>query len=163
MYVPYIFWNKHHEYLSSKLRNTNGVISKLRFLVPKPTFMCIFNSLFDSHLRYACQTLVQNINPNSNRIFKLQKQCVRLLTFSDFNSHSSPLFFQLKILKLADLVKLLNILLIYKTLYGLSILLVKSLIIPIILNIILKLISQDRKQRAYLIVKPCCMSHTHSE
>jgi hypothetical protein len=113
-------WNKHHEYVSSKLRNSNGIISKLRYLVPKSTLMCLYNSLFDAHLRYACQVWAQNINPNSNRIFIIQKQCVRLLTFSDFNSHSSPLFFQLKILKLADLVKLLNILLIYKTLLGLS-------------------------------------------
>ena len=45
-----------------------------------------------------------------------KKQCVRLLTFSNFIASSSPIFLNLKILKLPDLVKFLNILSIYNVL-----------------------------------------------
>ena len=36
----------------------------------------------------------------------LQKKCVRTITFSDFRSHSAPLFSSLKLLKVDDVVKL---------------------------------------------------------
>ena len=37
---------------------------------------------------------------------KLQKRCMRIVTFSDFNSHTNPLFTDLKILKVDDVIKL---------------------------------------------------------
>ena len=36
----------------------------------------------------------------------MQKKVIRLITFSDFDAHTSPLFFQLKLLKLQDHIKL---------------------------------------------------------
>ena len=40
----------------------------------------------------------------------LQKKAVRIITFSDFNSHSSPLFRKLGLLKLKDLIYLDSVL-----------------------------------------------------
>ena len=101
-------WKSHFVMLYTKLRKANGLISKLRHFAPKSILLKFYNSFFESHLRYACQIWAQD--PNScKRIFKLQKQCVRLLTFSNFHASSSPIFLDLRILKLPDLVKLLNI------------------------------------------------------
>ena len=108
-------WNSHFAELSIKLRKANGLISKLRHFAPKSILLQFYNSFFESHLRYACQIWAQNSN-SCTRIFKLQKQCVRLLTFSNFNASSSPIFLDLKILKLPDLVKRLNIISIYNVL-----------------------------------------------
>ena len=41
-------------------------------------------------------------------IVTLQKRTVRIITFSNFDEHSSPLFYRLKILKFVDLVFLYN-------------------------------------------------------
>ena len=106
----HLSWTFHCNTLSLKLRKTNGLISKLRHFVPRPILLLFYNSFFDSHLRYACQIWAQT---NCPRIYKLQKQCIRLITFSKFNASSLPIFLELKILKLPDLVKSLNILLIY--------------------------------------------------
>ena len=104
----HLSWKSHYDMLYSKLRKANGLISKLRHFAPRSILLNFYYSFFESHLRYACQTWAQN--PNScTRIFKLQKQCVRLLTFSNFHANSSPIFADLRILKLSDLVKLLNI------------------------------------------------------
>ena len=113
-------WRTQIDVLSTKLRKANGIISKLHHFVPRSTLLCIYYSLFESHLRYACQTWAQNTNLNTSRIFKLQKQSCRFLTFSNYLSFSSPLFSQLKILKLNDLVKLLNVILVYEILNNLS-------------------------------------------
>ena len=103
----HLSWKTHFEMLSKKLGKTNGLISKLRHFAPRSILLSFYNSFFDSHLRYACQIWAQSsISP---RILKLQKQAMRLITFSKFNSHTSPIFLHLQILKLNDLVKLLNI------------------------------------------------------
>ena len=41
-------------------------------------------------------------------IVTLQKRAVLIITFSNFDEHSSPLFYRLKILKFVDLVFLYN-------------------------------------------------------
>jgi hypothetical protein len=46
-------------------------------------------------------------------LFLLQKRVIRIVTFSKFDEHTSPLFKQLAILKLPDLVLLHNALLMY--------------------------------------------------
>ena len=43
----------------------------------------------------------------------LQKRVVRIITFSKYDEHSSPLFKQLDILKITDLISLHNALLMY--------------------------------------------------
>ena len=51
---------------------------------------------------------------NLDIIVKLQKKCVRIITFSDFNSHANPLFIDLKILKVHDVIKLQQLKLAYE-------------------------------------------------
>ena len=54
-------------------------------------------------------TYISNLNP----IITLQKRVVRIITFSKFDDHSSPLFKNLNILKLVDLVFLNSALFMY--------------------------------------------------
>ena len=42
---------------------------------------------------------------NLNNIEILQKKCLRIVTFSDFNSHTNPLFIDIKLLKVSDIMK----------------------------------------------------------
>ena len=99
-------WKKHLDVLSIKLRKANGIISKLRHFVSRSVLLQIYFAFFDSHMRYACQVWG---NSPCLRIFRLQKQCMRLITFSEYRAPSSNLFRNLGILKLPDLVKLLNV------------------------------------------------------
>ena len=113
-------FTNHLEQLCRKLRNANGAISKIRHVASYPVLKSVFNSLFSSHISYACQSWAQNTNLNSSRVFKLQKAALRLLTFSEFQTPSQPLFYQLKILKISDLVKLRNLILIHEILNAFS-------------------------------------------
>ena len=102
--------------LSIKLRHANGALSKIRHVANKSVLCSVFNSLFMSHLSYGCQSWAQNINLNTSRIYKLQKSATRILTFSDFQAHSDPLFKELKILKISQLVNLQNLVLVHEAL-----------------------------------------------
>ena len=50
---------------------------------------------------------------NIEKISKLQKKCIRTITFADFLDHTTPLFSALKILKFDDTIKLQIMKLIY--------------------------------------------------
>ena len=67
----------------------------------------IYYGQFYSHLTYGCQLWGQNENAIRQTII-LQKKAVRLISFSLYEAHSSPLFKKLKLLKLPDIVRQCN-------------------------------------------------------
>ena len=85
-------WNLYTENLSLKLRRCIGILSRLRHSCPKSVLVSVYNALFFSHVSYACQVWGQNTPPNLDRIIKLQKSALRVITFSDFRQPSKPLY-----------------------------------------------------------------------
>ena len=109
-------FNFHCEMLSKKLKRANGMLSKARHYLETANLKNLYYAIFSSHLTYGCQVWAQNVNVHNTKIFNLQKRALRILTFSDNNEHSNPLFSQLSILKLADQVKLKNCVFVHNTL-----------------------------------------------
>ena len=68
----------------------------------------IYYSQFYSHLTYGCQIWGQNENAIEQTITQ-QKKAIRLISFAPYQEHSSPLFKDLKLLKLTDIIKQSNI------------------------------------------------------
>ena len=87
-----------------RLSRANGMLSKLRHYVSRDILLSLYYSLFHSHLSYAANVWALNTNATKS-VLLLQKKAVRLMTFSKFNSHSFPLFTQLRILPFQDFVK----------------------------------------------------------
>ena len=67
---------------------------------------------------YGCQIWTQKILSVSDKVSILQKNAVRIMTFSDFKAHSEPLFKQLEILKFKDSIALQNCLFVHDHLRG---------------------------------------------
>ena len=109
-------WSHQVDELSKKLRKATGALSKLRHFVPKPLLLSIYHAIFSSHLRYGCQIWGQRKTQITKRILLLQKSALRLITFSPSQSPSLPLFAELKILTIFDLVKYLNTLFVHQAL-----------------------------------------------
>jgi hypothetical protein len=109
-------WCHHVNSLSTKFRRANGALSKLRHYVPQPILVSVYHAIFSSHMRYACQVWGQNQSTITRRILLLQKSAIWIMSYASFRSPSKPLFFQLRILNIFDLVKLLNMLFIHQSL-----------------------------------------------
>lgn len=107
-------WKAHISFLSTKLSRTNGIISKLRHYVSTKTLINVYHALFNSHMQYGCQLWGLTENTVTKPIFILQKRALRLITFNGLQCPSSPLFSDLQILKVFDLVKCHNITFIHK-------------------------------------------------
>lgn len=90
----------------SKLSRVNDILSKLRYFSPIKTCLSAWYSNFYSLLLQGCLAWFYAKEININWVNKLQKHCIWILTFSDFNSHTNDLFARLKLLNAKDVFAL---------------------------------------------------------
>ena len=75
---------------------------------PKEELLSIYHAIFSSHLVYGCQNWGQSSNIFTQKVFKLQKRAMRILSFADFYANADPLYKMFNILKLNDNIALQN-------------------------------------------------------
>ena len=103
----------HSEDVLKKLIRANGMLAKVRHYVKNNVLLSIYHAIFSSHVSYGSQFWGQNSNSATRKIFLQQKKALRIMTFSPFQTPSSPLFKQLKILKFEDMIRLNNCLFVH--------------------------------------------------
>ncbi|MFZ2539325.1 MAG: reverse transcriptase family protein, partial [Oscillospiraceae bacterium] len=99
-------WNKHIDVITNKISKTTGIIAKVRHLLPSNVTRTLYLILVEPYLNY-CNIVWARANSTVNleKIFKIQKIYVRLITFSAYRAHSAPLFKQLCILSVYQIYK----------------------------------------------------------
>ena len=105
--------NTHCAILIKKLTRANGMLTKVRHFVPYNELTSIYHAIFSSHMIYGSQVWGQNIDTHTEKVFKLQNRAIRTISFSDFHADPNPVYKNLKILKLEDLVTLQNVLFVH--------------------------------------------------
>ena len=113
-------WGSHCCTLSKKLKRANGMLCKARHFVPKDELKTLYYAIFSSHLTYGSQIWGQVTTSFNHNIFKLQNRALRIITFSDFRANSSPLYIDLKVLKLRDHITIQNCLFVHDSLKNIS-------------------------------------------
>ncbi len=78
-----------------------GILNKLKHFIPIKTKILIYNSLVLSHLNFGI--LAWGFQCAS--LTKLQKKIIRILSRSKYNEHTEPIFKELKLHKLEDILK----------------------------------------------------------
>ena len=97
-------WTKHMNILSAKIAKTVGILNTLKHVLPINILKMIYNSLIPCHLNYGI--LLWGVQHNANdKLHKLQKKAIRIITSSNFLAHSEPMFKQLHLLKSYDIYK----------------------------------------------------------
>ena len=108
----------HFKNIQTKLKRANGMLCKARHYVDAKNLKSLYYAIFSSHLVYGCQIWGQTINIHNKRIFKLQNRAMRIISFSNYNADSNPLYASHKILKLSDQIALQNCLFVHDSLKG---------------------------------------------
>ena len=67
-----------------KLNRGNGMLAKARHYVPFADLKNIYHAIFASHLMYGAQVWTPKLLSVSDKISRLQKSAIRIMTFSDF-------------------------------------------------------------------------------
>ncbi len=81
-------WHKHIEKVANKYSRTIGIINKLKHVLPLSIKITLYNSLILPHINYCLMIW----GYQCNRITKVQKKAVRIISVSKYNSHTEPLF-----------------------------------------------------------------------
>ena len=118
MYLnSYLSLEYHIHELSKKLSRANGILSKLRYNAPFHVCLQVYYAIFYSFLIYGCNVWGLTTEENIEKIEVLQKKCVRILTFSPFNSHTHDIFKDLRILKVRDVIEMHQLKLVFEEQY----------------------------------------------
>ena len=113
-------WKYQLSELSKKLARTCGTFFRIRNLLTTNVLVSLYNSLFSSFLQYGVIVWGLTYDIHTKPIYLLQKKVVRAIAFQNFTSPSSPIFSDLKILKLYDLLDLNLLTFVYESVNRLS-------------------------------------------
>ena len=92
-------WKSHSSKISNKISRTLGVMNRLKRYLPFSALKLMYSSLILSHLQFA----ITSWGFEWERLSKLQKRAIRIMTNSKYNAHTDPLFKSLKLLKIKDI------------------------------------------------------------
>ena len=107
-------WRYHLSELRKKLARTSGIFLKIRHLLPTSVLVSLYYSLFASFLQYGIIVWGLTHDTFIKPIYILQKKVLKAITFKNSSSPSTPIFYDLKILKLYDLFHLKLLTLVYE-------------------------------------------------
>ena len=82
------------------------VLPKVRNFVDMKTLVQLYHAIIVSFSSYGCIVLGNTYDHNIKPLQIIQRKAIRLITFSNFDAHTSPLFAKLNLLKLQDNLKL---------------------------------------------------------
>ena len=108
-------WKYHLTELSKKLARTCGMFFKIRHFLPINILICLYNSLFSPFLQYGILVWGLTFETYINSVFLLQRRVIRAISFEHFTAPTTPIFSDLKILKLHDLFKLKMLIFVYES------------------------------------------------
>ena len=92
-------WKPHISQLSHKLSKTVGVLSKIRYFVNSDILVMLYYALIFSFLNYGIETWGLTYPSYLKPISIIQKKCIRIMTYSEPQSHSET---TIKITKLTE-------------------------------------------------------------
>ena len=111
-------FRSHINKLTSTVSRHVGIISRARYILNKELNILLYNALVLPYLSYCLVIWGSNYESNIQPIITVQKRAIRLVAGTGRLSHTSPLFRELKILKLHDLLKYHLILVLHDSLCG---------------------------------------------
>ena len=96
----------HIEYLCTKLSAASYLLIKLRHYVDLKTLIAVYNSIVYSYIQYFIINWGRAYSTALQSLHILHKKILRIMTFSDFTTPSTPLFFKCNTLKIPDIYTL---------------------------------------------------------
>ena len=99
-------WKAHASALESKLLMSKFLFQASKNILTQKLLCDVYYAHFYSHLIYGIETWGPMMSKkNLDRLFKIQKATVCIITNSKYNAHTDPIFRNNKLLKLNDIIK----------------------------------------------------------
>lgn len=96
-------WSEHSKCLSVKLSRSIGVINRLKLKIKRCTLKILYTTLIQPYLQYCVMAWGCANATTLDRLEKLQKRAIRIISGASYLAHCNPLFRSTNILKIRDL------------------------------------------------------------
>ena len=113
MIDSHLNWKSQVNYIPKKIKRNIDILSKLRHYVNLKTLTNLYCSVIYPFLIYGITAWGNNYKSTLTPIINLQKIVLRIITFSNYNDHSNPLFKALEIIKFDHIIFLHNAIFMY--------------------------------------------------
>jgi hypothetical protein len=105
LFDEYLSFDAHITYLCSKISKSLFCINRIKNFINQETRKTLYCAVVHSHLVY-CINVYSCANSTSiNKLKIKQKEAIRIISNAGYRDHTAPLFAQLKILPLDQLIK----------------------------------------------------------
>ena len=99
-------WNNHVDYIHNKISRNLGILYKVSKVLNEESLHTLYSSLVLPYLQYCCEIWGNGSAMNCDKLFRLQKKAMRIISHSTYREHTSPIFYATRCLKLKDLIHL---------------------------------------------------------
>ena len=100
---PQLNFKYHIDFLRKKISCSLYFINRVKHILCNNALLTLFHSFVNSHFMYCLPAWSCGLESSINPLITLQKKALRIVTKSKYNSHTAPLFKDLKILPLKEL------------------------------------------------------------
>ena len=107
-------WKDHISVVKSKLSKTIGIMYRASIFLNQSSLFTLYCSLFLPYMTYCLEIWGNTYKSNTLCIFILQKKVLRIIIGANRYDHTNCIFYNLRILKLYDLVKLRTSVIMYQ-------------------------------------------------
>ena len=97
-------WLEHIQYIKNKVSKSVGILCKVQHYLDRQTLHNLYYTFVYPYLIYGVEIWGNACNAYIDPLIKLQKKCLRIITFSNYLAHTEPLFQKLEILNFKKLV-----------------------------------------------------------
>ena len=94
----------HVDKVCKKINSALYYINAVKHFLSSKSLLKLYYALIHSHFVYCLPVYSFTNSKNINILVVKQKRCMRIITKSRYNAHTEPLFFNLKVLPLNDLI-----------------------------------------------------------
>ena len=105
----------HVNHIAGKMSKGVGIICKARQLLPQYSLKTIYRAIVEPYMTYCIEVWGHTYGTYTNKLFMLQKQLMRLSTYSEYDAHTTPLFKSMQQLIFKQLYKYFAAVLVYKS------------------------------------------------
>ena len=97
----HLSWNAHVQKISNRVGKLIGILNRLKRYLSIDILRTLYSALILPHFQFS----VLNWGFKADRIVKLQKRAIRVITNSKYNAHVEPLLKRLNLLKVSDIFR----------------------------------------------------------
>ena len=98
-------WKTHIDCVSKTLSRNIGVMNKLKYYLPECILRILYCTLIMPYINYGILIWGDTCKTYLDKLVKLQKWAIRVITKSHYRSHTGPLFSKTNILTIQDMYK----------------------------------------------------------